>query len=338
MHNKFFKSFGLLIFILLFTMLVGCGSDSSNVKSKYVLYTDSDPIENNEIKIEIEKSYCFGYDNYNVSIELKITNKTYKEKAYKIKNETVIKESTGAKYKVNFNWTYEGELIIEPELNSSIRLESTIPNSITTDKYKMLFTINNYQITYYLYETPDELREDRNINYFIDNELVFSSKVKDGRTVDSLYVYESADYTKYCDTWCIDRLYGIQFTSSTRVTSDINLFGVTKSCIRFSTTSTDLYTFVTAIDHMPSNGLLILPEKYLNKELCIGLNAIKNLNVSTIYIPKTVHVIYSGNFTGIASARINYAGTESEWKSLFFSSSDIVTKNVYYGIRFNNED
>ena len=78
---------------------------------------------------------------------------------------------------------------------------------------------------------------------------------------------------------------------------------------------------------------MTLPRTYLGKELAIGNFAIKNINVSKIYIPNTVHKIYSGNFTGLGDAIIYYEGTEAEWKSLFYSQSSIVTNNVVYNTK-----
>ena len=81
---------------------------------------------------------------------------------------------------------------------------------------------------------------------------------------------------------------------------------------------------------------MIIPDKYLNKEICINLYAIKDIKVSKIYIPKTVHTIYLGNFTGLGNVTIYYEGTEEQWKSLFYSSSSIVTKNVVYNTAYSN--
>ena len=100
--------------------------------------------------------------------------------------------------------------------------------------------------------------------------------------------------------------------------------------------SSETYSYVSGINYVPSNGVLIIPDKYQNKETCIYLNAIKDINVSKIYVPKTVHTIYLGNFTGIGNATIYYEGTEAEWKSLFLSSSSIVTNNVVYNTTHSN--
>ena len=174
------------------------------------------------------------------------------------------------------------------------------------------------------------------MNYYISNTLVKTDIVKDKRKIESLYVYESSDNLSYCNTWYTDENRRNQFQASTPITVDINLYEYPSSNIKWTSLSSDAYSFVTGINHIPSNGVLIIPDKYLNKEICINLYAIKDIKVSKIYIPKTVHTIYLGNFTGLGNVTIYYEGTEEQWKSLFYSSSSIVTKNVVYNTAYSN--
>lgn len=324
------KKLLLFTFSLFVLLLVSCSNGgNSKMKNNIIIYTDSDPIEDDNMKLEFEKPSCYGYNNYSFDLYVNVTNKEYKTKTYKIKNVELIKESTSAKYTVN----YYDYIEIEAEMKSSFSFSSSIPSSISTDKYKLTFSINSYNITYYLYETPDELREDRTITYHILNNVVKTDTVKDGRTITNNYVYESSDNLYYCDTWYLDSNYKTKLTSSTIINGDTDLYGFESTNIKWSSLASDAWAFVNGVNHVPSNGILILPEKYLNKELAISNYAIKDINVSKIYIPKTVHRIYGGNFTGIGNATIYYAGTESEWKALFYSQSNIVTTNVVYNTK-----
>ena len=310
----------------------GTNTDNSS-ENEFVIYTDSAPIENDKIKIEPQTPSCYGTDNYSLSLRFKITNKEYKKNEYTFKNTKLVKESTGAEYTVG--GFYTNKLTIEAELNQSFSLSATIPSSITNDNYKLSLEINDYKIIYYFYETPDSLRADRTINYYVLNKIVKTVTVKDKRKLESLFVYETTDNLSYCDTWYTDSTLRTKFSINNPISSDINLYGFTSSNIKWMTLSSDVYSFVNGINHVPSSGILVLPEKNQNKELCIGNYAIRNISVSKIYIPKTVHTIYGGNFTGIGNATIYYAGTESEWKALFYNPKEAPTSNVVFNTTYN---
>ena len=329
MRKKSFLFVSLLTYLFL---LVGCnfGKSSSNngdVQEKdnsIVFYSDSKPIENDNIKLEFDEPYCRGTTNYILSIYLNITNKEYETKTYNIKNVVLVKESTSAKYSVS----YSKSRTVEAEMTSKFLFSVEIPSDIKIDNYKLSFSINSFNITYYPYEKPDELREDRTIRYHILNKVVKTDTVKDGRTISNIYTYESSDNLRFCNVWYLDSNYSTRLTSSTIINEDIDLYGIESSNIKFMTTTSDVWSFVSGVNHVPSNGILILPEKYLNKELAMSNYAIKDITVSKIYIPKTMHTIYMGNFKNIGNATIYYEGTEAEWRALFYSSSDIVTTNV----------
>lgn len=332
-------TFTFLFFILFLSSCSSSNNDSSkngnsqtqDDKNK-IVYTDSNPIEDDKIKLEFDKPSCYGTNNYSLSVYVNITNKEYETRTYNIKSVELIKESTSAKYTVS----YAKSKVVEAEMKSSLSFSASIPSDIKTDKYKLTFSINSYNITYYPYETPDELRVDRTVKYHILNNVVKTTSVKDGRTIADAYTYESSDNLYYCDTWYLDSTYKTKLTSSTIIKEDTSLYGIQSSNIKWTTLSSDIWSFVTGINHVPSNGILILPQKYLNKELAISNYAIRNISVSKIYIPKTMHTIYGGNFTGIGNATIYYEGSEAEWKALFYSQSDVVTKNMVYNTKAPN--
>lgn len=304
--------------------------------NEYVLYTDSNPIENDKVKIVAEKPYCSGNENYSLTVRFTVTNKEYMTKSFEFKEMKVIKESTGAQYTAGGYFVFSDKIEIEAELNKSYTIASTIPSSINTDKYKLTFNINDYKITYYFYETPDDLREDRKVTYYVASEQVKTTTVKDGRAITDNYVYESSDYMYYCNEWYLDSKFQTRLTSTTIIKEDTKLYGRKSSCFNFMTSSTDAFSMLNSVNHVPSNKILVIPEKYLNKEICIGNYAIRNIGVEKIYIPKTVHKIYTGNFTGLGNATIYYEGTEEEWKSLFYFASDIVTTRVVYNTKYSN--
>lgn len=304
--------------------------------SEYVLYTDSDPIENDKVKIECSKPNCFGSGSCSFRLAITITNKEYVTREYKFKNIKLIKESTGAEYTVSEDSTTSSPLTIDAELHKYLVLVSTIPSSTDDDNYRLTLNINGYKNIYYLYESPDELRVDRNVNYYISISLVKTDIVKNKRKIEQLFVYETLDNLYYCDTWYTDVNLKNKFESTTLENSNINLYGRTLSNIKWSTpTNVNDIPGVDGVNHVPSNGVLIIPPMHDNKEIYIGLFAIKDISVSVIYVPKTVHTIYYGNFTGIGNAIIYYEGTEEEWENLFASTSSIVKKNVVFNTAYD---
>jgi hypothetical protein len=79
----------------------------------------------------------------------------------------------------------------------------------------------------------------------------------------------------------------------------------------------------------------VIPSQYLGKDICRSNYSMYNITVDKIYVPKTVRLVYGGNFLNIGNANIYNEGTEDEWKALFYISLVIVTKNVYYNTKYN---
>ena len=338
--KKYFNFMYLLIMFSLIMLLTSCGIENKNDaeqakhnSNEYTLYTDNNIAENDVIKIEVDSS-IYSLNNFSLTVTVKVTNKEYKTNSYDIKNYTLIKESTGATYTVGTMFSIP-KLQIDAELSQSLSLSSTIPTSIKDDQYKMSFDVNEYKITYYLYETPDELRADRKISFSISGAIVHEETIKDKRKLETKYVYESKDNLYYCDNWYTDSSFINLFNSSNPITEDTMLYGRNQSNISWSTLYSDKYSFVSGVNHVPSNKVLVIPSQYLGKDICLSNYAIYNITVDKIYVPKTVRVIYGGNFLNVGNAKIYYEGTEEEWKALFYISLDTVTNNVYYNTKYN---
>ena len=332
------KLFIIVLIIVSLFVFAGCNiidelNNENLPNESRVAYIDSNTIEGDKFKLNFQKPHIFSNaENYSVKIDFKITNKEYETQEFKFRRIKLVKESTGSEY-LNDNY-FKTNLYLDAELTESLKLAFTIPTSTEKDNYKLVFEINNYEITYFLYDMPDELRIDRKISYFINEQLIKTDTVKDNRRLSSLFVHESRDNLLYCNTWYTDKEMKHKFNATTAITSDINLYGYPVSIFKWSTTPSDKYTFLNGVNHVPSNGILIIPETNQGKELCIGLYAIKGISVTAIYIPKTVHTIYGGNFTGIGKATIYYAGTETEWEALFYNKSEIPTTNVVFNTAY----
>ena len=162
------KLSSVLLFIVSLFVFSGCGiinelDNEKLPKESRTVYIDSNTIEDDKFEINFQKPHLLSSaDNYLVKIDFKITNKEYETQEFRFKKIKLVKESTGSEY---FNYDYfRTDLYLGAELNESLRLTFTIPTSIDKDNYKLIFEINDYEITYCLYEMPDGLRIDRKIN------------------------------------------------------------------------------------------------------------------------------------------------------------------------------
>ena len=98
------------------------------------------------------------------------------------------------------------------------------------------------------------MREDRFVNYYISGKLVNTEIVKNNRKLENRYAYESSDHRYYCDTWYIEEdNIKTEFNNSNIINKNINLYGYQTSIIKWSTTSTDVYSFLNGINHVPSD-------------------------------------------------------------------------------------
>lgn len=298
------------------------------------IYTDSNSIENDSILLTMKKPSCYTYNtNYSFSVSFDLKNKTYSTQSYKISNVELIKESTKASYTT----TYQKSLSIEAELTKTLSFSATIPSSIETDNYKLTFELNTLKVDLHLYEIPDSLRADRTVSYYIDNKVVKTTTVKEGRALNEKYCYESDDHLYYCNTWYNSPTFASKVSETTIIKENMKLYGNKSEILKYTTTGSDVYSFITGVNHVPTDGILLIPETHGVKELAIGNYAIRNMSLAKIYVPKTVHIIYGGNFTNIGNATIYYEGTEEEWVALFYNRNEAPKTNVIYNTKYSNK-
>lgn len=338
MKNLVKKRSTVALSILYLTAICSCGNNGSTSSSNdIVLYSDSNPFENDKIKIEFGSMSCYtNGNNYLLSFSFSITNKELKTVEYEFNDATLERESTGATYTLSSSLitiSKNGEKFsLDSELSKSKSYNSNIPSKIEEDKYKFSVKINSYRVVCYLYETPEELRADRKVEYYVSNKLVNTVTVKDKRKLGS-YEYDSNDNLSYCGKWYTDTNMKNAVSAMTLITEDTKLYGIVESNFKWSYDNSTL----NGVNHVPSNGSLVLPQTNAGKSYSIGNYAIKDITVKRIYIPKTVVKIYGGNFTGIGNAMIYFEGTEQEWKDAFYLSSNIVTKNVTYNTKYTGK-
>ncbi len=305
----------------------------SSILSKSIsIFLDSEKVTLDDTEIAISSYDCTknrSSSSYFLDVDLQVKNLSYSTKSYKISDAVLKKESTNATYSVQYTRPFN----LEAEMDHTMILYSNIPSKITDDNYTLSFKINNTKVTLGLYETPDSLREDRTINYYIDGKLVNTQTKKDKRKLSNLYTYEYPDHSNSCSLWRIGPMTGNRVSEDTIVTENLELYGYTTSNFKWTTTSSDAFNFLTGINYVPSDKILVVPSKQDGKEICISNYGIQYCVFSKIYLPKTIHRIYNGNFTNNNGSTIYYEGTSEEWAKLFYNSSDIVTDGVVYNTK-----
>ena len=339
--KKYIKLYSILMVIFVFSMLMACKKDNivtektiGDVEPNQInfMYSDSDPIKCDNLSIKINKIRCYEATNYNLIVDLTITNEDYITTKYNIKNVDVTKQSTVVKYTVN----YKSELTLEAELVGKLRFESTIPTSIEEENYSLYFEINSHKIALYLYEMPDEIRETRKVNYFINDELVKTDVVKYKRKIDSFYIYDYIDNESYCSTWYTysDEDIRNEFDKDTLITDDINLYGIKESNFNWLDYRPNDDSNINAINYVPRSGILVVPDSYLGADVRIIIHEIDEPTLKEIYIPKSVLSIYINNITN-KDMIIYYEGTEEEWENSLNLSSGEITNQIIFNTKYS---
>lgn len=312
--------------ILLF--LTSCSTNPNNSLS---LYLDSDKVEIDSSEISISSCSCSQSrdSSYSLSLDLLVKNLSYSTRKYQISDVTLLKESTNAKYTVSTR----PYLYLEAEMKNTMSFYSSLPSDIKEDNYSLAFKLDNIKVNIGLYDSPDSLREDRKVNYYIDDKLVQTQIVKDKRKLSNLYTYEESSHSNHCSAWRLGSPTGTLVSKDTTVTEDMNLYGYTTSNFNWMTTSTDAFNFLQGINYIPSDRILVVPAKQNDKEICISMYGIQYCNFNKVYLPNTIHKIYSGNFNNRESSTIYYEGTSEEWAKLFFNKSDAFTDRVIFNTK-----
>ena len=309
-----------LVFIMLSAVFItGCNNDTA----KNTYYIDEANIVVDGVHLELSCSESGG-NNINLRITLTATNTQTKDKIIKMENLKVVNEETKVEYDCSLSYFYGfGGVKLQYGIKEDFSLTATIPSSYKTNNYYLKFTILGKRCIVKLYETPDELRTEHTIsfklynypNYINLNETV---KVKYNRTTGK-YVWEDNDHKYYCDTWYSDEARTQGFNWNTKITEDITLYGFKKTNISTSRDSSG--TYITGINHVPSDKILVIDNNNSNK-VYISNYAIYNNSIKEIYLPKELTRIYYGNFTNMSSlTKIHFEGTEAQCNSIESSST-----------------
>lgn len=317
MNNKILNPLFTAITTCFLLFSSGCTqepSSSSGLEHRSI-YADNRTLETDSFILEAQKPECTDkIYNYELRVYFDVTSKEEKKSQFITKGSRLVDEKLGGEYKVQEYG--ESRLELGPGVTGGLVFYANIPLSIKEHNYRFSFELKGYQIDYFLYDTPDELRTGWKVDYYVSGNLVNTETVKDNKEAD-YYVYESSDGLSYCDTWYIDEAKTTTFNYPRVVTSDMNLYGERAECFEWHTYLSSDYVDLTKINHVPLNKQLEIPRFFSNRDIYIGSSVIRNIDIVSVFIPNTIKRIESGNFQGIRDAVIYYEGSEEEWKEIY---------------------
>ena len=312
-------------------------SACADSKQNFSVYLDYSEVSTTDYRFKVKRTYIDAYssENHSFSISLSVTNLTSTTQTIQFSNPSLVRESNGTSYTIN-KMDQNQRLTLDSEIEGSVSFSSTLPTTLD-EKYYFSVDFKNISYKVFLYETPDELREDLTVSYKINGTLVNSETVKRGRAIQDNYVYDDKSYQNYSSVW--KDASGKTYSKGSIVEENVTLNGTLQNNFKTLTTSTDVYTFISGINHVPADGKVVLLEKYQNKEICLGNFAIyNNSQIKEVYLPKTLRHIYSSNFSNCNNLKtIYFAGSQEQWEAI---PKDFVTipssVRIVYNTSFSN--
>lgn len=325
----------LLLCIPLF-LLSACSGISDNTngsKTKLFVYLDYSEVSTQDFRFRVSdvSASSYGSENYNFYISVAVKNLSLETKEVVFNDPMLIRESNNTSYKVNISYNKRS---LDSEIEGVFSFSSTIPSSLD-DHYCFSACLGDIEYKVYLYETPDELREDLTVTYKIDGSTVHTETVKKGRLLSVSYVYDAKDHQSYASIWKDSS--GNEYSERTKIEDNVTLTGTTQSNLKLMTTSSDTYVFINGINHVHADGKVVVQKKYQNKEVCLGNYAIyNNIDVVEVYLPITLQSIYNGNFSNCGNLEtIYFAGTKAQWEAIpKYNVTIPSTVSIVYGTSF----
>ena len=300
------------------------GNGNQQSIAENILYIDENTYSNGDLSLEYRASaYGFGTDaNYSLSLYIDVKSSKVDGDTVTIKGQKLIRESNGAIYTLN---DFNNSLTLECDVKKTVSFHATIPTSLEAEHYKITLKVNNTPLELRLYKMPRELKMDVKLSYSLDGQIIHEETFKKDDEVLVSYVWEDlANRVYYCNEWHKTNTSQPSYVSPIRkftITEDTTLFGFKSNAIKYLTTSSDTYSFVNDINYVYSDHIVVIPKKYLDKDICISNFVFKNETIYELYLPTSLKRIYSGNFANCGLRKIHFAGTKEQWDAIESSST-----------------
>lgn len=305
----------LLLLSLILSVLTGCDNTT-----KIELYSDASiardgVIELNFTSLHEAEQYPFPRST---DFTLCLTNKSIFDAPVTLKDAYVIRESDSVKYGLNGRISvgdiYKFGLL--PNVTKSIEFTTYLPTSIKDESYSFYLKYNSTELIYHLYETPDELRNKIDVTFIIDGDTTEVRKIPERRLLID-YPWISSDYVYSSDEWYYDSNYNYKISDKYQITQPITIYLRKKSILKYDATDISKYSYIYGYNFIPHNGEIVIPREYEGKPVySINPSSFSSTcsELKTIYIPKTVRIYASDNFTQCTNLEyVYFEGTKEEW-------------------------
>ena len=188
--------------------------------------------------------------------------------------------------------------------------------------------------SFYVVNSNSKKTETVTITYNVLEETVKTETIIKGSKIKSIYTYESKNHQTYVSMW----EYGDNtLEESTVINEDITVVGTPETSLKLFTTDENEYTYINGVNHVHSDGKVVVLPTYRNKEINIGVGCFyNNEGIKEIYLPSTIHHIFDNNFVNCSNLiTIYYSGDKNSWEAIPTSSVVPNNVNVVYNTTFN---
>ena len=154
------------------------------------------------------------------------------------------------------------------------------------------------------------------VTYLVNNEPVFVRVINKGDPIGISYIYDFPSHQTHASKW-LDAS-GQEYTKESIIDKSISLNGVIRTNLQIVNNEEEEFVRIKGTYHVHEDGKLVIQENYYSKRVMIDENALTNNNdVKSIYLPKDLYHLSSGNFTNCPKlTSINYAGTMEDFDNL----------------------
>lgn len=182
--------------------------------------------------------------------------------------------------------------------------------------FSLLFLVGCSPNEEVLEESGGTSVENVTVSYCLSNEVVHTLTIEKGSTLGVDYIYDYASHQTHVPTWKDEK--GNEYNKDSIMDKDLTLQGSPKTNLNIFNNTEDDFVSIVGINHVHSDGVLVLSQTYYSKNIVIAENAITNSNdVREIYLPRVINHIYSGNFQGCNNlTKIYYEGTMEQFDAI----------------------
>lgn len=300
----------LLSLVLLF-LLAGCapasGSSDKNDSTIKRYIDDEERIQIDDFSLRVD---TIGLSTNNAGFNIFVTSDKLEKTELILENGYFYRESNGAKYEAFEKYA----MYLENEIEERYYCVVKLPTTLLDENYQLFFNVLGKTIQYNFYYNPNNFFD---VDYKAENKIIKTERVHKGDFATLNYLYECPDHLQYATTWVGE---SETIDSRTPITKNVTLVPVLKEAVSYTTSYYDEHAWVYNVDHVFLDKVCVLRESYKNKPISLVYSWSTMLDLTDLYLPRSLASISYGTFSSIYNLRIHYPGTQAEWNALNYTS------------------